>query len=291
MAPYTARGRERVQIFSEDGIEQCACRSNCWEKSVACWTNVVHTQYILPVGAEVSSYNWQKRVLQRVALINWWNSCFYFSWYTQVYGPKTELLMPRPVGILDITGNLTLLAHLPAWHPPPSHIPMRFLNRHPRPLLPITLGLGLSRQPFFSPGNWLRWQNCSILSLKSSNLHSRAYQQVSAFIVHPYLLSIHLSQFRNVVFNFVMGDWYEIGKHLYTFPSSKVWKSLTRNIFAAWANIAGGSFCLLLVRWRGVMPFHISPFASLNIFLSHVIKCQILNRCRSMRATNIVIFA
>ena len=120
MAPYTARGRERVQIFSEDGIEQCACRSNCWEKSVARWTNVVHTQYILPVGAEVSSYNWQKRVLQRVALINWWNSCFYFSWYTQVYGPKTELLMPRPVGILDITGNLTLLAHLPAWHPPPS---------------------------------------------------------------------------------------------------------------------------------------------------------------------------
>lgn len=29
--------------------------------------------------------------------------------------------MPRPVGILDITGNLTLLTHLAAWHPPPSH--------------------------------------------------------------------------------------------------------------------------------------------------------------------------
>ena len=31
---------------------------------------------------------------------------------------------------------------------------MCFLNRHPRPLLPITQGLGLSRQSFFSPGEF-----------------------------------------------------------------------------------------------------------------------------------------
>ena len=129
---------------------------------------------------------------------------------------------------------------------------------------PLPKGLAFPVSPFSVLGNSPQWPNCTILALKSS-------QTASVYT----LRQKHFLGWNSRNLTWDICDWFEIGKHLYTFPFSDVWKSLTRNISDAWANIAGGQFFASywgrLWTGKGAVPyFNICLFKLCPINFSHV---------------------
>ena len=109
------RERESVQIFSEVDIVQVKVK--LLQEKVSppeqtwCTPNISSQ-----LGLEVSSYNWQKRLLQRVTLINGWKLMFLLKLIHPSIRPKNLVSNVLARCILDLTGNLTLLTHSAAWH-------------------------------------------------------------------------------------------------------------------------------------------------------------------------------